>query len=182
MDHLMCAMCNYTTNEQKNLMYQIVWCHRNDFNFHITCTFPGCFYSSKSWSGFKTHFSWKHQQKIDVAILEVPNQDAGDEISPSCNSQNSFDMHCANFALNLMTRLKIPATGVDTIIEEAINLIKIAEEVQHKDPNISVTEASSNFKTQKQRTSFLSRNCSYIPPEEIITCQSYKHKNKFTSH
>ena len=132
MDHLMCSMCNYTTNEQKNLMYHIVRHHRNDSNFHITCTFPGCFHSSKSWSGFKTHFSCKHHQKIDAAILEVPNQDAGDEISPSCNSQNSIDMHRANFALNLMTRLKIPATGVDTIIEKAINLIKIVEEVQHE--------------------------------------------------
>ena len=72
MDPLMRSMCSHTTNEQKSFMYHIVWCHRNDSNFHVTCTFPGCLYSSKSWSGFKTHLSWKHQQKIDVAILEVP--------------------------------------------------------------------------------------------------------------
>ena len=54
-------------------------------------------------------------------------------------------MHCANFALNLMTRLKIPATGPDTITEEAMNLIKIAEEVQHEDLNISVIGALRNF-------------------------------------
>ena len=68
------------------------------------------FCSSKSWSGFKPHFPWKHQQKFDVAILEVPNQDASDEISPSCNSQNLIDMHCSNFAINFMLRLKIPAS------------------------------------------------------------------------
>ena len=53
--------------------------------------------------GLKFPFYRNISKKIDVAILEVPNQDAGDEISPSCNSQNSIDMHCANLALNLMT-------------------------------------------------------------------------------
>ena len=109
-------------------------------------------------------------------FLKFHNQAGGDEISPSCNSQNAIDMHCANFTLNLMTRLKIVVTGIGTIIEEVINLIKIAEEVQHMDPNISVIVVLSNFKTQKQRTSFLSKNCSYISPEEIILGQSYKHK------
>ena len=41
-----------------------------------------------------------------------------------------MDMHCANFTLNLMTKLKVPASGVDTIIEETINLIKISDEVK----------------------------------------------------
>ena len=100
--------------------------------------------------GLKLTFHRNIGKKLMLQYLEVPNQDAGDVISPSCNSQNLIAMHCANFALNLMIRLKIPATGVDIIMEEAINLIRIAE-VQHKDPNISVVEALSNFKTQKQR-------------------------------
>ena len=143
MDHLMCLVCNYTTQSQTNLTYHIVRQHRNDSHFHITCTFPGCFYSSKSWSGFKTHFSRKHQQRIDVATVSEERQvDLDlDDISQSCLSQHSMDMHCTNFALNLMTKLKIPASGVDTIIDETINLIKILDKVQNIDPNISVLEA-----------------------------------------
>ena len=86
-------------------------------------------------------------------------------------------MYCANFALNLMTKLKILASCVDHIIEETINLLKIAEELKNSNSNISVIEALDNFRTPKLRSSFLSNNCCYIAPEEIILGQSYIHKN-----
>ena len=64
-----------------------------------------------------THFSRKHRQRIDLATVpEEPQVDLDPyDISPSCSSQHSMDMHCANFALNLMAKLKIPTSGVDTI-------------------------------------------------------------------
>ena len=43
MEDILCLICNYTTNSQKNLIYHIVRQHRNDSNFHVICTFPHCF-------------------------------------------------------------------------------------------------------------------------------------------
>ena len=80
-----------------------------------------------------------------------------DEISPNCSSQQNMDMHCANFTLHLMTKLKIPASGVDTIIEETINLIKISGKVKNVDDNTSMLEALNNFHMLKLRTSFLTK-------------------------
>ena len=85
-----------------------------------------------------------------------------------------MDMHCTNFALNLMTKLKIPASGVDTTIEETMSLIKISDKVKNINPNISVLEALKKFCMLKLRTSFLTMQSYYIPPEEIILGQSYK--------
>ena len=170
-------MCNYTTQSQTNFSYHIVRRYRNDSNFHVTSTFPGCFYSPKSWCGFKTHFSRKHQQRIDVATVNEHDQMHVDEIPPNCSSQQNMDMHCANFALNLMTKLKIPASCVDTIIEETINLIKISDKVKNMDDNISMLKALNNFCMPKLRTSFLTKQCGYIAPEEIILGQSYRHIN-----
>ena len=43
------------------------------------------------------------------------------------------------------------------------------------DDNISVLEALNNFHMTKLRTSFLTKQCGYIAPEEIILGQSYWH-------
>ena len=129
MEDILCSMCNYTTNSQKNLTYHTVRQHRNDSNFHVKFTFPHCFYSSRSCGAFKSHFSRQHRQRMDVGTISVPDDEHDNEISPICSSQNEIDMHCANFALNLMTKLKILASGVDHVIEETINLLKIAEEL-----------------------------------------------------
>ena len=102
--------------------------HRNDSNFHVRCTFHRCFYSSRSWGVFKSHFSRQNRQRIDVGTRSVPDDEHDNEISKICSSQNEMDMYCANFALNLMTKLKIQASGVEHVIEETINLLEIAEE------------------------------------------------------
>ena len=73
-----------------------------------------------------------------------------------------------------MTKLKIPASGVDTIIEETMNLIKISDKVKNVKPNISVLEALKKFCMPKLRTSFLTKQSYYIPPEKIILGLSYK--------
>ena len=100
MEDILCSICNYTTNSQKNLIYHIVRQHRNDSNFHVICTFPHCFYSSRSWGAFKSNFSRQHRQRIDVGMISVPDDEHDNEISPICSSLNKMDMHCA---LNLMT-------------------------------------------------------------------------------
>ena len=73
-----------------------------------------------------------------------------------------------------MAKLKIPASGVDTIIEETMNLIKISDEVKNVYPNINVLEALKKLCMLKLRTSFLTKQSYYIPPEKIILGQSYK--------
>ena len=141
-------MCNYTTHSQKSLTYHIIRRHKDDSNFHVTCTFPSCFYSSKSWSGFKTHFSRQHRQKIDVGAVCTPHEIDGMEDGTTCDTQEALVCECANFALKLQSKLKMPASAVDDIIESTINLVSKAQEIRDN-PLLNVTDALSRFSYSK---------------------------------
>ena len=81
MDHLMCSMCNYTTNEQKKLTYHIVRHHRNDSTLHVLSL--DVFIVQSLGQGLKLTFHGNIGKKLMQQYLEVPTQDAGDEYHPA---------------------------------------------------------------------------------------------------
>ena len=126
MDQFDCSMCHYSTNSQKLLNYHIVRRHKNDSNFHVTCLYPSCYYSSKSWCGLKSHFSRYHRQNVDIQVNELLENDSdiGHQIEVQ---QPKIKMECANFALKLQSIFKVPSSSIDVIIESTINLIQTVE-------------------------------------------------------
>ena len=93
-------------------------------------------------------------------------------------------MQCANFALKLMSKHKLPETSVNDIIESTINFLVFSEEIKEQDQPIPCrfSDALSNFKTGKMREAFFRKNCNYIPPEEVVLGQSLIQKKGTLQH
>ena len=130
MDNFICSMCNFTTDIENQLVYHIIQKHRHEKNFQVNCTAPSCSYSSKSWAGFRSHYSRKHRKSIDKSYEDETREN--DNFLNDCGvSTSSFDvnMQCASFAMRLMSKHKLPETSVNDIIESTINFLVFSEEI-----------------------------------------------------
>ena len=175
MDNYLCSMCNFTTDKENYLIFHIIRKHGHEKNFQVTCTAPSCYYSSKSWPGFRSHYSRKHRKSLDASYIdEAKNNDELFEKSSVFTNANYIEMQCANFALKLMSKHKLPETSVNDIIESTINFLVFSEEIKEQDQPIPCrfSDALSNFKTGKMREAFFRKTCNYIPPEEVVLGQS----------
>ena len=177
MENLMCSMCDFVTDNEKYFIYHIVRKHRHEKNFQVNCTAPSCYYSSKSWVGFRSHYSRNHRKTVDTSYIEESrdNPDFFNEAGVS-TSANDVQMQCANFALKLMSRHKLPESSVNDIIDSTINFLLFSEEITQEDRNLKVSDALATLKTGKTREAFFRKNCNYIPPQEVILGQSLVRK------
>ena len=173
----MCSMCNFSTEKENYLIYHVIRKHRHEKNFQVNCTAPSCFYSSKSWSGFRSHYSRRHRKSLDVSYVEESrNNDNFFQESGLLTNASDIQMQCANFALKLMSKHKLPESSVNEIIDSTINFLVFSEEITAQGTNVNVSDALSAFKTGKTREAFFRRNCNYIPPQEVILGQSFIRK------
>ena len=133
MDNYLCSMCNFTTDKENYIIFHIIRKHHHEKNFQVTCTAPSCYYSSKSWPGFRLHYSRKHRKSLDASYIdEEKNNDELFEKSGVLNDANYIEMQCANFALKLMSKHKLPETSVNDIIESMINFLVFSEEIKEQ--------------------------------------------------
>ena len=95
---------------------------------------------------------------------------------------NEIHMQCANFALKLMSKHKLPESSVNDIIDSTINFLVFSEEITAQDRNINVSDTLSTFKTGKTREAFCGRNCNYILPQEVILGRSFIRKKGMLTH
>ena len=95
-------------------------------------------------------------------------------------SESDIKMQCASFALQLMSKHKLPETSVNDIIESTINFLVFSEEI-HQTTEVKVSEALDDFKTRKTREAFFRKNCNYIPPQEVILGQSVVRKKRYVA-
>ena len=93
-------MCNFSTDIENQLLYHIIRKHQHEKNFQVNCTAPSCYYSSKSWSGFRSHYSRKHWKKIDFSDTQEArdNENFFNDCGVSTSSSD-VNMQCASFAL-----------------------------------------------------------------------------------
>ena len=170
-------MCNFSTQKENYLICHVIRKHQHEKFFQVNCTAPSCFYSSKSWSGFRSHYSRKHRKSLNMSYVEESRNNADFfEESGLLTNVNEIHMQCANFALKLMSKHKLPESSVIDIIDSTINFLVFSEEITAQDRNINVSDALSTFKTGKTREAFCRRNCNYIPPQEVICGQSFIRK------
>ena len=182
MENYICSMCNFETDKENQLVFHIIRKHRHEKNFQVNCTAASCYYSSKSWSGFRSHYSRKHRKNIDRSYLE--ESIINDNFLSDCGvstSESDIKMQCASFALQLMSKHKLPETSVNDIIESTINFLVFSEELRQT-TEVKVSEALEDFKTRKTREAFFRKNCNYIPPQEVILGQSVVRKKGMLQH
>ena len=150
MDNFICSMCNFTTDIENQLVYHIIRKHCHEKNFQVNCTAPSYYYSSKSWAGFRSHYSRKHRKSIDKSYEDETREN--DNFLNDCSvSTSSFDvnMQCASFAMRLMSKHKLPETSVNDIIESTINFLVFSEEISTQNLPLKILEALEGFKTRK---------------------------------
>ena len=176
MDNFICSMCNFSTDIENQLLYHIIRKHQHEKNFQVNCTAPSCYYSSKSWSGFRLHYSRKHRKKIDFSDTQEArdNENFFNDCGVS-TSLSDVNMQCASFALQLMSKHKLPETSVNDIIENTINFLVFSEEIR-QNSEVKVSAALENFKTRKTRETFFKKYCNYIAPQEVVLGQSIVRK------
>ena len=80
-------------------------------------------------------------------------------------------MQCASFALQLMSKHKLPETSVNDKVESTINFLVFSEEIR-QNSEVKVSTALENFKTRKTRKTFFKKYCNYIAPQEVVLGQS----------
>ena len=182
MDALQCDMCNFNTNSSKLLAYHLIRKHKNDPTFRVKCCASDCKYTTKSWSGFKSHFSRKHRY-IGGITHEAVNDPAGQNGNPAGVEQLGIDtsaesvkMQCAAFALKLMARHKLPATAVDDILETTASFITYAGELTAANAEANIAEKLKELSTSKLRLSYMQRSCGYQHPREVVLGHSYIRK------
>ena len=116
----------------------------------MNCTAPSCYYSSKSWAGFRSHYSQKHRKSIDKSYEDETREN--DNFLNDCGvSTSSFDvnMQCASFAMRLISKHKLPETSVNDIIESTINFLVFSEEISTQNLSLKISEVLEGFKTRK---------------------------------
>ena len=70
---LTCSFCDYLAVTKGDYLNHVKQKHRFHPQFKVTCSFPSCKFTSKSWASFKLYVSKKH--KNDVIENELDDED-----------------------------------------------------------------------------------------------------------
>ena len=159
-----CSLCNVIPVNYQDWLKHVVRRHRNHPNFYIECQFPSCNYSTKSWPGFRSHYSRSHKRE-DTSL------EFSDDTLPLDNFQDidQFDMVTASLILKLQARHKLSAVSTNDIIDGfgwLLNEVRKNMGVQANHDIISTSLAK--FTTESKRHKFYTDNCRYIEPEKVI--------------
>ena len=69
--NLTCSFCNYLAVTKGDYLNHVKRKHRFHPQFKVTCSFPSCVFTSKSWASFKVHVSKKHRHKTIENVSDV---------------------------------------------------------------------------------------------------------------
>lgn len=76
---LYCGFCNYVAAGNADLVNHVKRKHRHHPKFKVTCSYPLCNFTSKSWSSFKVHMSKKHSRNLQqITVVDGEDSDEAD--------------------------------------------------------------------------------------------------------
>ena len=158
-----CNLCNFIPVNYEDWLKHVVRRHRSHPNFHIECQFSSCKYSTKSWSGFRSHFSRCHKRQnisLDFAEETLPLEPFQD--------RQKLDMMTASLVLKLQAKHKLSNSSTSDIIDSfgwLLNEVR-KQAIQQNDEVIS--DSLSKFNTENKRLKFFVDHCNYIEPKKIL--------------
>ena len=123
-----------------------------------------------------TLFTKASKKKIDFSDTQEArdNENFFNDCGVSTSSSD-VNMQCASFALQLMSKHKMPETSVNDIIESTINFLVFSEEIR-QNSEVKVSAVLENFKMRKTRETFFKKHCNYITTQEVVLGQSIVRK------
>ena len=133
-----CSMCFFSTTFTRKFISHVVRTHRHDPNFSVTCTFPNCSYSTKSWNAYKTHSSRKHNHNAGSIIDDEPQNDrdsidndqqndpqlvAVDGCEEEAEHETDPEIFAGKYTLALSAAHNVAQDGIDSIIATTSSMI-----------------------------------------------------------
>ena len=157
-----CSLCNFIPVNYQDWLRHVIRRHRSHPHFYIECQFSSCKYATKSWTGFKSHFSRCHRRE-NISLEFV------DDTLPRENFQNrqDLDMMTAALVLKLQAKHKLSNTSTSDIIDSFGWLLNEVRKQVVENDNELICESLSKFNTESKRHKFFVDNCNYIEPKKI---------------
>lgn len=167
-----CNICNFTSVTKKSLSRHIVRRHRFSAFFQARCLY--CDFSTRSFSSMKSHLTRQHH-RLNKHLEFKGNDEEDDTVETSVNNQANTDwnVQCGEFALNLMTKHRLPQNAVDDILSGTANLINSANKSNQSDGVKVLSDNLYELRTHKRRMKYFRQKWGYIPIRKIYLGSEY---------
>ena len=175
---LTCSFCNYLAVTKGDYLNHVKRKHRFHPQFKVTCSFPSCKFTSKSWASFKVHVSRKHRNDV-IQNVETSDNSILDEIDSVMSTtdlsrnevqqQNNVLSCITNLCMKLECKHRCSQIALNELVDGFSNVIEMTDETNK---NI-IQQHLEALQTQYGRNKVYMNHWAYIPPEEIVMGYEY---------
>lgn len=175
---LLCGFCNYIAVDNGGLVNHVKRKHRHHPNFKVSCSYPLCNFTSKSWASFKVHMSKKHRQ--NEGQINPNNSDeneenvqiGGHENGPyAVETKQEISNGILSMILKLESKYRVSQVALNEIVSGTRELI---ESLQSDEQRLFAQETLGQMCSQAKRATLYKRMWSYVEPEKIFLGKEYK--------
>ena len=144
---LTCSFCDYLAVTKADYLNHVKRKHRFHPQFKVTCSFPYCKFTSKSWASFKVHVSKKHRNEVIANELDdydpesnAENAAEAMEVSNSTTNESlneaspQGDILCCltNLCMKLECKHRCSQIALNELIDGLSNVIQMTDETNKK--------------------------------------------------
>ena len=173
---LLCGFCNYLAVGNGDLVNHVKRKHRHHPNFKVSCSYPLCNFTSKSWPSFKVHMSKKHTANVPAAEVvanesdgENGNEQQNDPFPPSTTKEISDGI--LTMMLKLESKYRVSQVALDEIVSGTREII---ESIHTPTQKQAAEEIFAQMSSQSKRCTLYKKMWSYVEPEKIYLGKEYK--------
>ena len=175
---LLCGFCNYLAAGNADLVNHVKRKHRHHPKFKVSCSYPLCTFTSKSWASFKVHMSKKHRQNLrqlnqnDSDVDDENVDGGGDENGPFIpETKQEIYSGILSMILKLESKYRVSQVALNEIVSGTRELI---ESIQNHEQGQFAQETLAQMSSQAKRATLYKRMWSYIEPQKIFLGKEYK--------
>ena len=175
---LTCSFCDYLAVTKADYLNHVKRKHRFHPQFKVTCSFPSCKFTSKSWASFKVHVSKKHRNEVldnevintdtetnpghAVDVMDVSNSTSNQSINggyPQCDVLSCI----TNLCMKLECKHRCSQVALNELIDGLSNVINMTDETNKN----SIQQHLDTLQTQYRRNKVYKNHWAYIPQRKL---------------
>lgn len=174
--HLLCGFCNYVGQGNGDLVNHTKRHHRHHPNFKVSCSYPMCNFTSKSWCSFKVHMSKKHSERkiqMNVPVEGERDHDHGNETENYATpaSRNEISNAVLSLLLKVESKYRVSQVALNEVV---LGMREIVECMKTEEQREAADQILCQMSTQSKRGNLYRRMWSYIEPERMFLGKEYK--------
>ena len=183
--HLTCSFCDYLAVTKGDYLNHVKRKHRFHPQFKVTCSFPSCAFTSKSWASFKMHVSKKHRNESLDILAEETNvsqveydhcyEDSISEMAMSTNtvSERDIDSDALGCITKICMKLECKYRCSQVALNELMDGLSDVIDLTNDRNKTIIQQHIHSLKTQYGRNKVYMRHWAYIPPQKIVMGSEY---------